>query len=156
MNLLGPNNSKSLHTVQKLLGPKCVGFEVLTITKTGNWRARQGLSHYCTRGFRFIFEQRFCSTASSLERERGRGEAMDEESVRKFVAAYLKKKGFKQTENAFQEELNKNTNNSSSPISFNSQFEPDVAKHILSFSEYSLSWFFFFLGPKVICNTCGV
>ncbi|CAB4265859.1 unnamed protein product [Prunus armeniaca] len=61
---------------------------------------------------------------------------MDEESVRKFVAAYLKKKGFKQTENAFQEELNKNTNNSSSPISFNSQFDPDVAKHILSFSEF--------------------
>lgn len=154
MNLLGPNNSKSVHTVQKLLGPKCVGFEVLTITKTGNWRARQGLSHNCTRGFRFIFEPRFCSTAN----RRGlgeRGEAMDEESVRKFVAAYLKKKGFKQTENAFQEELNKNTNNSSSPISFNSQFDPDVAKHILSFSEYSLSCFFF-LGSKVICNTCGV
>ncbi|XP_048444440.1 transcription initiation factor TFIID subunit 5-like isoform X1 [Pyrus x bretschneideri] len=63
-------------------------------------------------------------------------EAVDDESVRKFVAAYLKKKGFKQAENAFQEELNKNTNSSSSPISFNSQLDPDVAKHILSFSQY--------------------
>ncbi|TQD74612.1 hypothetical protein C1H46_039864 [Malus baccata] len=63
-------------------------------------------------------------------------EAVDEESVRKFVAAYLKKKGFKQTENAFQDELNKNTNSSSSPISFNSKLGSDVAKHILSFSQY--------------------
>ncbi|CAN6682563.1 unnamed protein product [Malus baccata var. baccata] len=70
-------------------------------------------------------------------------EAVDEESVRKFVAAYLKKKGFKQTENAFQDELNKNTNSSSSPISFNSKLGSDVAKHILSFSQYSLSLSFF-------------
>ncbi|KAM0973030.1 hypothetical protein ACFX13_016679 [Malus domestica] len=63
-------------------------------------------------------------------------EAVDEESVRKFVAAYLKKKGFKQTENAFQDELNKNANSSWSPISFNSKLGSDVAKHILSFSQY--------------------
>ncbi|KAM0967936.1 hypothetical protein ACFX2I_016316 [Malus domestica] len=63
-------------------------------------------------------------------------EAVDEESVRKFVAAYLKRKGFKQTENAFQDELNKNANSSSSPISFNSKLGSDVAKHILSFSQY--------------------
>lgn len=54
--------------------------------------------------------------------------AMDEEEIEKAVVAYLKKKGFKQTELAFQEEqqLNKNTN---------SQLDPDITKKILSFSE---------------------
>nr|XP_009798805.1 PREDICTED: transcription initiation factor TFIID subunit 5-like [Nicotiana sylvestris]XP_009798806.1 PREDICTED: transcription initiation factor TFIID subunit 5-like [Nicotiana sylvestris] len=54
---------------------------------------------------------------------------MDEEEIEKAVVAYLKKKGFKQTELAFQEEqqLNKNTN---------SQLDPDITKKILSFSEF--------------------
>ncbi|KAF3433328.1 hypothetical protein FNV43_RR24430 [Rhamnella rubrinervis] len=63
---------------------------------------------------------------------------MDDESVLKFVSDYLKKKGFKQTENAFLDELQHsktNNNNSSSPISSTSQFDPDIAKHILSFVE---------------------
>ncbi|EXB86688.1 Transcription initiation factor TFIID subunit 5 [Morus notabilis] len=62
---------------------------------------------------------------------------MDEENILKFVSAYLKKKGFKQTEHAFQEELqhSKTTNSSSSQISSNSQFDPDIAKQILSFAE---------------------
>ncbi|XP_062084415.1 transcription initiation factor TFIID subunit 5-like isoform X2 [Humulus lupulus] len=62
---------------------------------------------------------------------------MDEENILKFVTAYLKKKGFKQTEHAFQEELhhNKTTHNSSSPISSTSQFDADIAKQLLSFSE---------------------
>ncbi|CAN4097915.1 unnamed protein product [Withania somnifera] len=60
---------------------------------------------------------------------------MDEEEIEKAVVAYLKKKGFKQTELAFQEEqqLNKNT---SSSIHNNSAIDPDITKKILSFSEY--------------------
>lgn len=73
---------------------------------------------------------------------------MDDESILKFVSGYLKKKGFKQTENAFLEELqqskansgNNNANNSSSsPISSNSQLDADIAKRILSLAEYSLA-----------------
>ncbi|PON74502.1 Guanine nucleotide-binding protein, beta subunit [Parasponia andersonii] len=62
---------------------------------------------------------------------------MDEENILKFVQAYLKKKGFKQTEHAFQEELqhNKTAQNSSSPVSSNSQFDADIAKRLRSFSE---------------------
>ncbi|XP_062097373.1 transcription initiation factor TFIID subunit 5-like isoform X2 [Humulus lupulus] len=62
---------------------------------------------------------------------------MDEENILKFVTAYLKKKGFKQTEHAFQEELhhNKTTHNSSSLISSTSQFDADIAKQLLSFFE---------------------
>ncbi|KAM3375331.1 transcription initiation factor TFIID subunit 5 isoform X1 [Capsicum galapagoense] len=59
---------------------------------------------------------------------------MDEDEIEKAVVAYLKKKGFKQTELAFQEEqqLNNNNNNNSA----NSQIDPDITKKILSFSEF--------------------
>jgi hypothetical protein len=40
-------------------------------------------------------------------RESERGRAMEEDQIEKFVAAYLKKKGFKQAEHAFQEESGK-------------------------------------------------
>lgn len=57
---------------------------------------------------------------------------MEEEEIEKAVLAYLKKKGFKQTELAFHEEhQNQQTKNSS----FNSQTDPNVAKLILSFSS---------------------
>ncbi|KAH7839702.1 hypothetical protein Vadar_007575 [Vaccinium darrowii] len=56
---------------------------------------------------------------------------MEQEEIEKAVLAYLKKKGFKQTELAFQEEQQQNTRNSSS----NSHIDPDVARHILSFSS---------------------
>ncbi|KAL7165954.1 hypothetical protein ACSBR2_036760 [Camellia fascicularis] len=58
---------------------------------------------------------------------------MDEEEIEKAVIAYLKKKGFKQTELAFQEEQQHHTKNSSSNSS--SSTDPDIAKHLLSFSE---------------------
>ncbi|CAN4099862.1 unnamed protein product [Withania somnifera] len=64
---------------------------------------------------------------------------MDEEEIEKAVVAYLKKKGFKQTEFSFQEEQQLNKNNSSSihnNNSANSQIDPDITKKILSFSEY--------------------
>ncbi|PRQ26897.1 putative transcription factor WD40-like family [Rosa chinensis] len=54
---------------------------------------------------------------------------MDEEKLQKFVEAYLKKKGLKLTEHALQEELQP----SSSPVS---QFDPDVVRQILAFSEF--------------------
>lgn len=62
---------------------------------------------------------------------------MDEEKLMKFVEAYLKKKGLKLTEHALQEEAQQQC---SSPISSNSQLDPDVVRHILSLSsEYQLS-----------------
>ena len=82
------------------------------------------------------------------QREEVAGSAMDEENILKFVSAYLKKKGFKQTEHAFQEELQhgKTTHNSTSPISSTSQFDADIAKQLLSFAEYySLSLLTIFL-----------
>ncbi|KAM6592321.1 hypothetical protein CsatA_000024 [Cannabis sativa] len=61
---------------------------------------------------------------------------MDEENILKFVTEYLKKKGFKQTEHAFQEELHQQLpllpNSSSSSTSL---FDADIAKQLLSFSE---------------------
>lgn len=63
---------------------------------------------------------------------------MDDENILKFVSDYLKKKGFKQAEHAFQEELQHSRtghNSSSSPLSSISQLDPDIAKHILSFVE---------------------
>ncbi|TYK20000.1 transcription initiation factor TFIID subunit 5 [Cucumis melo var. makuwa] len=57
---------------------------------------------------------------------------MDEELIANFVSAYLKKKGFRETEQAFQEELRHNKTNCSSPSSL---VDIDVAKHLLSFSE---------------------
>ncbi|CAL5435026.1 unnamed protein product [Camellia sinensis] len=50
------------------------------------------------------------------------------------VVAYLKKKGFKQTELAFQEEQQHHTKNASSNSS-SSSTDPDIAKHLFSFSE---------------------
>ncbi|XP_052210285.1 transcription initiation factor TFIID subunit 5 [Diospyros lotus] len=61
---------------------------------------------------------------------------MDEEDVEKAVIAYLKKKGFKQTELAFQEEQQQHSKNSSSNnSSANSQTDPDVVKPLLFFTE---------------------
>nr|GLL25686.1 transcription initiation factor TFIID subunit 5 [Ipomoea trifida] len=67
---------------------------------------------------------------------------MDEDDIEKAVIAYLKKKGFKQTELAFQEEhqkQSKNINNSSSLSNTNSSAsshtDPEIAKQILSFSQ---------------------
>lgn len=53
---------------------------------------------------------------------------MDEEEIEKVVLAYLKKKGLKQTELAFQEEQQQAKNNA----------DPDAAKQVVSFSEYGL------------------
>ncbi|MED6184494.1 Transcription initiation factor TFIID subunit 5 [Stylosanthes scabra] len=53
---------------------------------------------------------------------------MEEDEIAGYVTAYLKKKGFTQTEKIFQEEFQTNKT-TSSPL------EPDIAKHILSFSQ---------------------
>ncbi|XXG51885.1 hypothetical protein AAC387_Pa03g0350 [Persea americana] len=52
---------------------------------------------------------------------------MEEEEIEKAVLAYLKKKGFKHTELALQEEQNNNPSAS--------QTDPDVARRILSFAQ---------------------
>lgn len=58
----------------------------------------------------------------------------------KFVEAYLKKKGLKLTEEEVQQSNTTTNITSSSPISSNSQLDPDVVRHILSLSsEYHLS-----------------
>ncbi|GAB2296017.1 Transcription initiation factor TFIID subunit 5 [Dionaea muscipula] len=57
---------------------------------------------------------------------------MDDKEIDKVVLAFLRKKGFKQTELAFLEEQNQSKNNSSSS---NSQTDPEVAKLIHSFSS---------------------
>ncbi|KAA8521689.1 hypothetical protein F0562_012321 [Nyssa sinensis] len=62
---------------------------------------------------------------------------MDEEEIEKAVIAYLKKKGFRQTELAFQEEQQQ-TKTSSSISSTNSRTDPGIAKHILSFTEVKM------------------
>ena len=82
------------------------------------------------------------------EGELQKGCKMDEELIANFVSAYLKKKGFKETEQAFQEELRQNKTNSSSPSSF---IDVDVAKHLLSLSEYFLDPFNSYLFPNFIC-----
>ncbi|KAL2892615.1 Transcription initiation factor TFIID subunit 5 [Bienertia sinuspersici] len=67
---------------------------------------------------------------------------MEEEEIEKAVIAYLKKKGFKQTELAFQEEQQQNQpqqQQQSKNSSSNSQTDPDVAKLILTFSSDSES-----------------
>ncbi|KAL9313235.1 hypothetical protein ACSQ67_018687 [Phaseolus vulgaris] len=58
---------------------------------------------------------------------------MEDDKIVGYVTAYLKKKGFTQTEKIFQEEFqhNKTTNSSSS----NSLLEPDIANHLLAFSQ---------------------
>ncbi|XP_058203489.1 transcription initiation factor TFIID subunit 5 [Rhododendron vialii] len=55
---------------------------------------------------------------------------MEDEMIQKAVIAYLKKKGFKQTELAFQEEHSRNSSSNSSL-----QTDPDIARNILSFSS---------------------
>ncbi|KAK2969133.1 hypothetical protein RJ640_013082 [Escallonia rubra] len=60
---------------------------------------------------------------------------MDEEEIEKTVIAYLKKKGFKQTELAFQQEQHHSTKTAYSSNSANSHTDPDIAHQILSFSE---------------------
>lgn len=56
---------------------------------------------------------------------------MDEDEILGYVTAYLKKKGFKQTEKVFQEEFQQNKTSSSS----NSILEPDIANHLHAFSQ---------------------
>ncbi|CAI0441457.1 unnamed protein product [Linum tenue] len=56
---------------------------------------------------------------------------MDEEQVVKFVETYLKKKGFKQAELAFHEEVQKNSNANSIKI----HSDPDLSNLILSLSK---------------------
>lgn len=64
---------------------------------------------------------------------------MDEDSILKFVSDYLKKKGFKQADHALQEELQQHhTNSSASSISSTSQFDSDIAKQIITLSEWVL------------------
>ncbi|KAK6912511.1 TFIID subunit TAF5, NTD2 domain [Dillenia turbinata] len=69
---------------------------------------------------------------------------MADEDVEKVVLAYLRKKGFKQTELAFQEEQhqqqqgNKNSSTSSSSTASHTTTDPEIAKHLLAFSEHSL------------------
>ncbi|KAK7311907.1 hypothetical protein RJT34_10373 [Clitoria ternatea] len=54
-------------------------------------------------------------------------ERMEEDEIVGYVTAYLKKKGFTQTEKVFQEEFQHNKNNS--------LLEPDIANHLLAFSQ---------------------
>ncbi|GAV59947.1 WD40 domain-containing protein/TFIID_90kDa domain-containing protein [Cephalotus follicularis] len=58
---------------------------------------------------------------------------MNEDVVVKFVEAYLKKKGFKQAELSFRENLQNNNSTSSSSIDFHA--DPELSKFILSYSE---------------------
>lgn len=63
---------------------------------------------------------------------------MDEEEIEKAVLAYLKKKGFTQTELIFQEEQQNKITSSATTANTNSadtQTDPDIAKQILSFTE---------------------
>ena len=59
---------------------------------------------------------------------------MDEEEIEKAVMTYLKKKGFKQTELAFQEEQQRQHPNTALN-STNSHVDPEIACQILSFSS---------------------
>ncbi|XP_061365258.1 transcription initiation factor TFIID subunit 5-like isoform X3 [Gastrolobium bilobum] len=56
---------------------------------------------------------------------------MEDDEIVGYVTAYLKKKGFTQTEKVFQEEFQHNKSNSSA----NSHLEPDIANHLLAFSQ---------------------
>ncbi|GAB4846727.1 Transcription initiation factor TFIID subunit 5 [Ancistrocladus abbreviatus] len=58
---------------------------------------------------------------------------MDEEEIEKAVIAYLRKRGFKQTELTLQEEQQQQQQQQTKTTSANSQTEPEVAKLILSF-----------------------
>ncbi|KAI8569275.1 hypothetical protein RHMOL_Rhmol02G0266300 [Rhododendron molle] len=58
---------------------------------------------------------------------------MEDEVIQKAVIAYLKKKGFKQTELAFQEEQHSRNSSSNSSL----QTDPDIARNILSISSES-------------------
>lgn len=59
---------------------------------------------------------------------------MDEEEIEKAVMTYLKKKGFKQTELAFQEEQQRQ-HSKTAFNSTNSHVDPEIASQILSFSS---------------------
>lgn len=56
---------------------------------------------------------------------------MDEEQVEKFVETYLRKKGFKKAEQAFQEEVQHNSNANSIDI----HSDPDLSTLLLSLSQ---------------------
>lgn len=74
---------------------------------------------------------------------------MDEEEIEKAVIAYLKKKGFKQTELAFQEEQQHQHPK-------NNTTDTDIAKQILSFSEYAFTIpfsFYKYVGVQFLCNS---
>ena len=58
---------------------------------------------------------------------------MDEEAVVKFVETYLKKKGFKQAELAFHEEIQQQQNNSNKAINIHS--DPDLSTLLHSLSQ---------------------
>ncbi|KAG5048363.1 hypothetical protein JHK85_009466 [Glycine max] len=55
---------------------------------------------------------------------------MEDDKIVGYVTAFLKKKGFTQTEKIFQEEFQHNKSNTS-----NSLLEPDIANHLLAFSQ---------------------
>lgn len=59
---------------------------------------------------------------------------MDQEEIDKVVLAYLDKRGFKQAGLALQQE--KQQNSKGSNASSTAQIDPDIAKQILSLSEY--------------------
>ncbi|TKY74792.1 Transcription initiation factor TFIID subunit 5 [Spatholobus suberectus] len=58
---------------------------------------------------------------------------MEDDKIVGYVTAYLKKKGFTQTEKVFQEEFQHNKTSNSSAN--NSLLEPDIANHLLAFSQ---------------------
>lgn len=67
---------------------------------------------------------------------------MEDEKIVGYVTAFLKKKGFTQTEKIFQEEFQHNKSNTS-----NSLLEPDIANHLLAFSQY-----FSTFSPLLTCH----
>lgn len=70
-----------------------------------------------------------------------------EEDLDKAVFLYLKKKGFTQTEQIFQQEQQNKNNKNSTDV------DADITKQILSFSQYSLyPLFTFFSITKLLVN----
>ncbi|KAG5034168.1 hypothetical protein JHK87_009078 [Glycine soja] len=67
---------------------------------------------------------------------------MEDDKIVGYVTAFLKKKGFTQTEKIFQEEFQHNKSNTS-----NSLLEPDIANHLLAFSQY-----FSTFSPLLTCH----
>ena len=62
---------------------------------------------------------------------------MDQEEIDKVVLAYLDKRGFKQAGLVLQQEKQQSSSKGSNASS-TAQIDPDIAKQILSFSEYEL------------------